>query len=166
MKKLTKITIIVVAVIFIAGCFIELKDTTVINDTQYFEAKDTLKLKIRELKDNILDRLKSCESSEAKESDALIIFDSNRVPSIGNYMFQRLTVIGYYKKLYNRDITMLEATLIALDEKKARQLADDIIFEKNPENKVNEFAGINNWENCKYKIGLEEDIRWINKISK
>jgi len=119
---------------------------------------DTLTPKIEELKTEILDSLQSCESQGAKESDGLIVYDSNKVASIGLYQFQKKTVIYYVKTLYGKDITGKEAIELALDREKARKLAGDIIFQTD--------KGIDNWYNCKNKKGLAENIKWVNKISK
>ena len=119
---------------------------------------DNLSIKTSELKNEILDSLKACESQGSKESDGLIIFDSNKKASIGLYQFQVKTVIHYYKTLYQKDITGKEAIEISLNEKLSRQLASDIIF--------TDSKGIDNWYNCKNKKGLAENIKWVNKISK
>jgi hypothetical protein len=120
---------------------------------------DNLDTKIVELKGEVLDTLRSCESRGGKESDGLITFDSNKQASIGTYQFQKDTVIRYYKALYGKDITGKEAVMIALDDSQSRQLANDIIFS-------NDAKGIGNWYNCENKNNLSDNIKWINKISK
>jgi cell division protein FtsL len=119
---------------------------------------DTLTPKIEDLKDEVLNSLQSCESLGVDESDGLIVFDSNKVASIGLYQFQKKTVIYYVKTLYGKDITGKEAIELALDKDEARKLAGDIIFSTD--------KGIDNWYNCKNKKGLAENIKWISKISK
>jgi hypothetical protein len=117
---------------------------------------DTLTPRIAELKAEILDSLRACESNGYTEDDGLIVYDSNKVASIGLFQFQKKTVIHYYKTLYGQDITGKQAIEIALDQKLSRQLAEDIIFKDS--------KGIDNWYNCKIKKGLGESIKWVNKI--
>ncbi len=111
--------------------------------------------KIDKLKNDVLDRLKSCESGMLKIEDAPIILDTNNRISLGMYMFQRATVIHYYRKLYNKNITKREAVEIALSSK-ARNLASDIIF--------NERGGIFNWANCARQKGLVAEVTIIKRI--
>lgn len=118
---------------------------------------DTLSLKIESLKGAVLDDLKSCESSDVEESIGIIKFDSNSVASIGSYQFQVKTVIGYYKSLYNTEITGKEAILIALEDSKARELAKDIIFKEN--------GGIENWKTCANRKDLRSKIGVIKMLS-
>jgi cell division protein FtsL len=118
---------------------------------------DTLTPRIAELKAEILDSLRACESNGYTEDDGLIVYDSNKVASIGLFQFQKKTVIHYYKTLYGQDITGKRAIEIALDEKLSRKLAEDIIFKDS--------KGIDNWYNCKNKKGLGENIKWVNKLN-
>lgn len=119
---------------------------------------DTLSGKIEQLKSQVLDDLKSCESGKVDESAGIIKFDSNSKASIGSYQFQVKTIQHYYKTLYNRDLTGKEAVLIALDDNKARELASDIIF--------NDSKGVENWYNCANKKLLRSKIDIINTLSK
>lgn len=120
---------------------------------------DNLGPKIDELKTEVLDSLQKCESQGANEDTGLIVFDSNKVASIGLYQFQKTTVQHYYKTLYSKDITGKEAIEIALDGEQSRKLASDIIFS-------NDSKGINNWYNCNKKNNLETKVAFIKKISK
>lgn len=157
-RKTIIFILVTVTAILSAGYLIEIKTPAeVIRTTEYITADNDLKAKIIELKSEVLDKLKKCESGELTEDSGLIVFDSNKVASIGLYQFQVKTVIGYYKALYGKDITGKEAIEIALSEEKSRKLAEDIIF--------GEKDGINNWYNCKNKNNLSENITWINKIS-
>lgn len=133
---------------------------TVVNVRETITQVDTLTPKINELKDEVLDLLKECESGGASEETGLVVFDSNKVASLGQYQFQKATVVAYYKKLYNKDITGKEALMIALDSDQARKLASDIIFTTTND------KGVNNWYNCTKKQGLESKVAFINKISK
>lgn len=142
----------------IGMCFTYSEPIEVINQTKYITADTQLKAKIEELKNEVLDKLKACESGDVTEDSGLIVFDSNKVASIGLYQFQKNTVIHYYKVLYGKEITGKEAIEVALDGTRARELAKDIIFSDD--------NGIANWYNCQNKMNLLENIKWINKISK
>ncbi len=137
-----------------------------VNDLKHVEAEviaqDTLANKIDQLKENVLDQVKKGESMNLKEKDALITFDPSKnsnkdIASIGLFQFKIGTVIGYYKQLYGKTITPLEAVQIALDEQQARQLAKDIIFKDD---------GIGNWYNTANKFGLREQIKIIKQLEK
>lgn len=128
--------------------------------TTSYEAKiETLQRnegkKVEALKEDIMDRLKQCESGDLTLDDAPIILDSNHEMSIGLYMFQRDTVIYYYEKFYGKTISRREAVEIAISEE-ARELAKRIIFE--------ETGGIYNWTNCAKREGLVSEITVIKKL--
>lgn len=115
------------------------------------------KEKIEFLKDDVIEQLRKCESAGHKESDGIIIFDSNEKASIGTLQFQVNTVIHYEKILNGRDITKKEAVLIALDNKKAGDLAKKIIFET--KNKAGK-----DWVNCAKKHNLDAQVDLIKKL--
>lgn len=119
---------------------------------------DNTPLKIAQLKADVISKLAACESAGHSEDEGLIVFDSNKIASLGNLQFQTKTVQYYYKKLYGQDITPKEATLIALDYSKASKLASDVIFRDggNPEK---------DWYNCSRKLGLKAEVDVINKLS-
>lgn len=119
---------------------------------------DNTPAKLEQLKADVISKLASCESAGHSEEDGIIIFDSNKVASIGQLQFQTKTVQYYYKKLYGQTITSKEATLIALDYDKASKLASDVIFRDggNPEK---------DWYNCSRKLGLKAEVDVINKLS-
>lgn len=119
---------------------------------------DNLTPKVDTLKAEVLDILRTCESNGATEDTGLIVFDSNKVASIGLYQFQVKTIKHYYKTLYNQDITGKQAIEIALNATQARKLAEDIIFQDS--------KGINNWYNCNQKNQLASKIAFINKLTK
>lgn len=112
--------------------------------------------KLESLKDDVVNEVAGCESAGHKESDGIIIFDSNNQPSIGQLQFQRKTVIHYMKVLDNKTIDSKEAVEIAIDTTKAKALAKRIIFEK---------GGIDNWHNCSVKLGLSTEVKLIQKLS-
>lgn len=117
---------------------------------------DNLPKKIESLKEEVLETLKSCESKTHTESDGLIILDTNNEFSIGLYQFQIKTVQHYYQTLYGKTITRKEAVEIALNEAKARELAQDIIFKTD--------GGYRNWLNCSNSKGLVPTIATIKKL--
>jgi len=119
--------------------------------------KDTLSVKIEELQNEVLDDLRNCESQGYNEDDGIIIFDSNNKASIGQWQYQKDTVIHYYKTLYGKDITRKESVLIALDDDKARQLTKDIIFTTD--------NGYRNWLNCSNKLGLKNRVEIIKSLA-
>ncbi len=128
--------------------------------TETYEAKIELiegreNKKIDALKQNILDRLKRCESGDMTLEDAPMILDTNHEMSIGLYMFQRDTVIYYWEKFYGEKITRKEAVEIAISDR-ARKLAEKIIFD--------ETGGIFNWANCARKENLVAEITVIKKL--
>ncbi len=137
----------------------EINQVKVANAQQYKSTISALTSKnsnkIEEIKSDVLNRLKECESGTLKISDAPILLDTNHRISIGMFMFQRKTVIYYYHKLYNKTITKREAVEIALSPK-ARSLASDIIFK--------ERGGIFNWANCAKQKNLVIEVTIIKRI--
>jgi len=119
--------------------------------------KDNFSHKIEELKNEIVEDLRACESAGHEEEDGIIIFDSNNKASIGTLQFQKATVIHYYKVLYGKDITPKEAVIIALDNQKSGDLAKDIIFQT--KNMVGK-----DWVNCNKKLGLDSRVMVIKKL--
>ena len=117
---------------------------------------NSLPEKIESLKSKVIEDLKSCESKGYKETDGIIILDSNNKMSIGLLQFQKKTVTHYYKELYQKDISLKEAVEIALDEKKASELAKDIIFKTD--------KGLTNWITCSKKHNLVERVKVIKEL--
>jgi hypothetical protein len=161
LKKLLKVVLFIALITVITMYVRWAYPTNVYNVREVITQVDTLTPKIKELKREVLDTLQSCESNGSNEEDGLIVYDSNKVASIGQFQFQKKTVIGYYKALYNKDITGKEAIIIALTTNDARQLAEDIIFSNLQNDK-----GIDNWYNCNKKHSLSSKIAFINKLSK
>ena len=113
--------------------------------------------KIDDLKMEVVETLRKCESQGYSESDGIIIFDTNNKASIGSLQFQKATVIHYYKVLYGEVITGKQAVEIALDNDRAGQLAKDIIF------KTKNMAG-KDWVNCTRKHNLDEKVKLIKSM--
>lgn len=94
---------------------------------------DTLKIKIADLKDQVVDGIKGWETKgiAIPLCDGKIVFDTNHKASIGCYQYQVKTVQAYVKQLEGRDISEAEAIAIATDHVKARALSYRIVWEKN-----------------------------------
>lgn len=123
------------------------------------ESKDTLAEKIEQLKQDYLDTLSlDCETKNLEDPDGAIIFDSNDEASVGRFQFQRKTVIGYYKMLYNEEITKAESIAIAIDPVRAKQLAYDIIFTEHEDKKEG------NWYNCSQRPDLKKMLEVIKTL--
>ena len=112
--------------------------------------------KIDSLEKSVVEAVRKCESAGANESTGLIVFDSNKVASIGTLQFQVKTIMFYEKSLYGKVVTGKEAILIALDDKLSGQLAQDIMF------KSKNMA--DDWLNCSNKLSLSAQINAIKKI--
>jgi len=119
---------------------------------------DTTKEKIEKLKWDIVEEIAACETGGLDEGykNAVVVMDSNGYFSRGRWQFQLKTIQHYYKKFYQKDITLDEAALIAHTEDKARNLAYRIVWD--------EVGGVYNWANCERKLGLRSKIEVIRKL--
>ncbi len=119
--------------------------------------EEVLQGRITELQNDVLDQLSlGCETKGIKEPDAAIILDTNNKMSIGRYMYQITTVQYYYQKIYDEEITRVEAIQIAIDKERATELTRAILFTQK--------GGAKNWFICSKKLNLESQINLINKI--
>ena len=134
-------------------------------DTVYMAERKTdttLSVKIEQLKQEVVSKIKACESGGMGEDFGLVTFDPDRsgktanIPSYGLLQFKKPTVIQYVKQLRGKDLTGKEAISLALDESEATKLAYEIIFQVK--------GGIWNWKNCAYKTGVAKDIEIIRKL--
>ena len=155
-KKFVKFTFWLVVVMLVGFSLFNLTSEVEYRVQEKQVLVDNLKGKIEEIKDEALESLKQCESAGYSEEDGIIIFDSNNQASIGQFQFQKKTVIHYYKILFNKDITAKEAVLIAMDTAQAKKLAYEIIYKTE--------KGHTNWYNCSKKIGLTETLKIVNKL--
>lgn len=112
--------------------------------------------RIEVLENDVLAQLANCETGSVQEQDAALILDTNGKMSIGRFQFQRKTVQFYYKELYDKDITRVEAIQIAIDQEKSTELTRDILFG------VEE--GWSNWLNCAKRNNLPSQINLIKKV--
>lgn len=130
-------------------------------------------IKISELKKEVVEKLRKCESAGFNEDDGLITFDpsskmkskcatvgamNKQCLSFGEFQYKIDTLKSYYLKLYNKKLTTKEAIEIALNTKKSRALTNDIIFK--------EIGGIYNWKNCEARNNLGERIEIIRELMK
>jgi hypothetical protein len=118
---------------------------------------DRLDLKIRELKNAVLDDLAKCESGGRNEVDGIVVLDSNDKGSYGPYQWQRTSYMYYYEKQTGQQISGRDAIIHALQGDKARALAEYVIFET--ENGVSK-----DWVNCSHWHGLQERVDMIKML--
>lgn len=109
---------------------------------------------LEEMKGDVLDRLAKCENKDHKA----IVFDSNGKASVGDFQFQVATFQTYWLKKTGAKLSEKEAVVAALDDVKARELAEWIIFETN--DKVSA-----NWFNCDKWNGLQILVDFIKAHS-
>ena len=146
-------------VAFISGRYIQPSESII----NIIEAEDTLAGKIEGLKNEVVETVKECESRNIGEDKALITFDpdprqpSKNIPSIGEFQYKALTVQSYYKALYGEEISLKQATLIALDTEKATKLTKDIIFKDTGKS-------YNNWYNCSKKHNIATKVALIKSL--
>lgn len=120
--------------------------------------QDRLPAKIESMKNNLVDEIAKLETQGAKTEDGLIVFDDNKSGtlsrkdkvSIGCMQFKVGTVQHYSKQLYGKDLNNYEATLLALDCSKAKELAKEVIF------KVR--GGIFNWSVATKEMATKVEI--------
>jgi hypothetical protein len=159
LKLLVKILVILFTIYIVARMYSHYNPSIKINTITVDNSKELLSTKIELLKAEVVATLRSCESAGYKEDNGIIIFDSNKVASIGTLQFQKLTIIYYYKALYNKVITGKEAVLIALDDNLSGKLATDIMF--TTKNKASK-----DWYNCSQRHNLDQRIDIINQLTK
>jgi len=131
---------------------------------------------VQKLKDNVIDKIRYKEVNiEVANGDLfyvndpyLAISDScNRIggqrnidcDSWGVMQFKITTIIYYYERFNDKKLTQVEALVLALDEEKARKLAERIIFE--------EVGGVWNWTSAHQdKSFFVEQIPLIRELEK
>lgn len=120
-------------------------------------------VRIEKLKISTVEQIRSCEEGIYREKDGLVVFDPRQggknddtAMSYGTLQFKKATVIYYEKLLYNIIVNPKEAILIALDDQKAGQLAQDVMF------KTKSMA--NDWQNCAEKYDTNRVIKIIKNL--
>ncbi len=158
-KQVLRISLVAGAIylIFLTGK--SLGNETIINKV---EAQDTLSGKIEDLKNEVVETIRKCESQDNK--DLIYTFDPDpRQPnkqqaSFGQYQYKLKTIVDYTKILKGEVITERQALDIALDEQKARELTKDIVFKDTGK-------GVGNWYNCANKHNLKAKVGIIKELS-
>jgi hypothetical protein len=98
-------------------------------------------------KDEILRELATCESGGHGESDRPIY--GGRGMFVGRFQFMPQTVVAYVKERDGRQLSFREATELAHDYDRAKELAKYMIFEQ---------GRINDWPACSRKLGLAQQV--------
>lgn len=159
--KIIKITIlsvlVVCAVTVILGIGGHIHPRTVYQNVEVDKSSELFAKRIDALKNDVVGRLRACESAGFKETDGLIVFDTNKKASLGTLQWQ-IGSVQYYKMLFEKkQITGKEAVLIAMDDKQAGELAKRVMFEtKNMASK--------DWLNCATRLNLDSEIAIIKKL--
>lgn len=135
--------------------------TPVYADQMVIDKSDKVfQAKIESLKDQVVDELGTqCETKGYKDNAGVIIFDTNKIASIGKFQLQVKTVQYYEKLLYNRVISGQEAIEIAIDPLKAHDLVKDVLF------KTKNAAG-KDWSICSDRLGTDTKIGMIKQLQK
>lgn len=137
-KLWTKITMIVA--FFLGLMWGAFKTGSATTKVQFVQAADRsnemFQSKIEKLKDEVVEAIAQCESKNAPQDTAIVEYDNNskgtltgkHIASIGVMQFKVGTVQDFHKTLHKKTLTNYEATLLALDNKRAKQLAREAIF--------------------------------------
>ena len=160
MKYSKLVSPLVIAVLVVLLITVLLKQQ--VPEIQYIAPKEsvddrtTLDEKIEQLKGEVLDGLKQCESGDATQDDAPVNPKDGGSPSFGLYQFKIETVQHYKQKFNREELTRLDALLLSLNGEQSRELAEQIIFD--------EVGGIWNWETCAKEKSLAQEISLIRKL--
>ena len=101
-------------------------------------------------KDEMLRELATCESGGHGEADRPIY--GNRGMFVGRFQFMPRTVMAYVKERDGRLLSFQEATELAHDYGRAKELAKYMIFEQ---------GQVNAWPACARKLGLHAQVAEI-----
>ena len=166
MKRNVIWVVVILIIAVAAGTAIYKKESVIkyvqVKETEYIEV-DNLTGKVNELKQDVLKQLANCETNGVSEPDGYVKMDSNDFLSWGRYQYQRPTVQLYVKLFYGQEINLQRAGLIAwgLDKEiPLDELTLRILFVPEGEDK-----GWKNWLNCGKKIGIEQQIKILNKLT-
>ena len=135
-----------------------IKNPVVFKDCEPCNENGALERKISELKKQLLEDLRACESGG---KTGVVVMDSNDYLSFGDFQWQRKSIQHYYKLFYNKDIDLREAGLLAFDahpEVKLDDFTSRVIFETD--------KGIDNWRNCDKKLNIKSRVNIINQLCK
>ncbi len=120
----------VIAIAFFYGKYGESK-------TALADNVDSLTSKIDSLKNDVVNQIAECETGNANQDTAIVKYDNNshgtlkgkNIASIGVLQFKVDTVQMFWKQLHKEELSNYEATLLALDNERAKSLAKEAIFE-------------------------------------
>jgi hypothetical protein len=101
-------------------------------------------------KDEVLQQLATCESGAHGETDQKIYGGGGAF--VGRFQFMPATVRAYVQQREGRQLSLREATDLAHDYDKAKELAKYMIFEQ---------GRINDWPACSRKLGLHRQVAEI-----
>ena len=101
-------------------------------------------------KDEMLRELATCESGGHGETDRPIY--GGRGTFVGRFQFMPRTVMAYVLQRDGRELSFREATELAHDYDRAKELAKYMIFEQ---------GRINDWPACARKLGLRQQVSEI-----
>lgn len=119
----------------------------------------TLESKVEDMKEDVLNKLASCESGGRKEEDGITVLDSNGVGSYGALQWQRKSFMFYWEKMTGTPINGRDAIIAAMTPEKARQLAKWVIFETD--------SGVaKDWVICSRKHNLQLKVDFIKELTK
>lgn len=157
-KQIVRISLVAGAIylIFLTGK--SLGNETIINKV---EAQDTLSGKIEDLKNEVVETIRKCESQG--NNNLIYTFDpdprqpSKQQASFGVYQYKLKTIVDYKKILHNETITERQALDIALDANQAKELTKDIVFKDTGK-------AVGNWYNCMNKHNLKEKVALIKSL--
>jgi len=129
-------------------------------------AEDNFAGRITQLRADVVNQVETCESVGISEADGYVKVDNNSkgtlkgedVFSFGKLQWKIKTVKQYVKMRDGKTITSKDAIELALDEAKAKDLADYTVFETD--------GGIHNWENCSAQLKLVDKVGVIKQIMK
>ena len=157
------IVLLIISTVFVASVFEKIRPAVLSATNRAYADEiitlkpDRLQQKISDLKGEVLDTLAKCESGGRDNESGIIVWDTNNKPSLGKYQFQIATVQHYHLKRTGERLSGRDAILLALDEARARDLAQWVIFDNG--------KGVrNDWVNCDKWHGLDQKVEVIRSL--
>jgi len=129
MVALGGVVSVVIAVSFFIGRYTK-------TEVSFADNTDSFASKVDVLKNEVIENIAKCESGNAPKDKALVVYDNNsrgtlkgkNIASIGVMQMKVSTIQHFWKVLHNEDISNYDATILALDNDKAKALAKEAIF--------------------------------------
>lgn len=143
-----------VSVACILGAFVYGNYVGVSTHFVFAENTDTLSIKVEQMKKEVVNQISNMEN----KTNIPIVIDDNKAGtlpkkdkvSIGCMQFKISTVQHYENVLYKVTMNDNEAVVLALDCEKAKELAQEIIF--------NTVGGLWNWSVATKEIGTKVEV--------